>query len=101
MAASNHTESIYTANSINQEVLNATRDGFRASRLSVTGKPYDKIVIGAAAFRYTPGSPDPPRLLLLKGAAHEHFYPNVFEIPGGKVDPEDLSIKHAVVRDRS
>ena len=39
------------------------------------------------------------RILLLKRAAHETYFPNVFELPSGKVDLEDISIKHALVRE--
>jgi 8-oxo-dGTP pyrophosphatase MutT (NUDIX family) len=35
----------------------------------------------------------------LKRAAHEVYFPNVFELPSGKVDPEDLTIKHALARE--
>jgi len=63
---------------------------------------FDKIVIGAAIIRLAtaPDSElDEPHILLLKRSADEIYYPNVFEMPGGKVDPEDLSIRDALSRE--
>jgi 8-oxo-dGTP pyrophosphatase MutT (NUDIX family) len=101
MAASSHAESISPGESINQQILNASRDEFRKLQPSATGQPYDKVVVGAAALRYAPGAAFPklPSILLLKRAAHEVYFPNVFELPSGKVDPEDPTIKHALVRE--
>jgi 8-oxo-dGTP pyrophosphatase MutT (NUDIX family) len=95
MAASSDVESI------NQQILNASRDEFRKLQPSATGQPYDKIVVGAAALRYASGLgfPKIPRILLLKRVAHEIYFPNVFELPSGKVDPEDPTIKHALIRE--
>lgn len=84
--------------SISSTVLDSSLSDFKQSQLSTDGQPYDKVVIGAAIFRYNEGSSE-PNLLLLKRAAHELYFPNIFEIPGGKVDSEDISIKHAVVRE--
>ncbi|KAL7919087.1 NUDIX hydrolase domain-like protein [Trichoderma austrokoningii] len=80
------------------EILKLSLDEFRNSRLSESGQPYDKIVVGAAIFRYAPDSSSPD-ILLLKRAAHEPFFPNVFELPSGKVDPDDKSLKHALIRE--
>jgi len=63
---------------------------------------FDKIVIGAAIIRLAtaPDSElDEPHILLLKRNADEIYYPNVFEMPGGKVDLEDLSIRDALSRE--
>lgn len=68
------------------------------SQLSESGRPYDKVVAGAAAFRYAPDSAS-PSILLLRRAAHELYFPNVFELPSGKVDPDDETLKHALVRE--
>jgi 8-oxo-dGTP pyrophosphatase MutT (NUDIX family) len=61
-----------------------------------------KIVIGAA-ISYLATAPeselDEPRILLLKRSADERHYPNVFEMPGGKVDSEDLPIRDALSRE--
>ncbi|GAB1311991.1 hypothetical protein MFIFM68171_02201 [Madurella fahalii] len=32
-------------------------------------------------------------------AAHEVYFPNIFELPSGKVDQEDRSLRHALVRE--
>ncbi|KIW35360.1 uncharacterized protein PV07_02059 [Cladophialophora immunda] len=39
------------------------------------------------------------RSLLLKRAAHESYFPNVFELPSGKVDPGDATLGHALARE--
>ncbi|KAM0332194.1 hypothetical protein ACHAQA_002469 [Verticillium albo-atrum] len=57
----------------------------------------DKITVGAAIVRT--GKTGRSEILLLKRAAHETYYPGVFEIPGGKVDDSDASIRDAVVRE--
>ncbi|KAL8900788.1 MAG: hypothetical protein Q9207_005524 [Kuettlingeria erythrocarpa] len=63
--------------------------------LQYIGEPYSKIVIGALILmRESDGSSK----ILLKRAAHEEFYPNIFEIPGGKVEDIDPSIWDAVRR---
>ncbi|OCL08129.1 hypothetical protein AOQ84DRAFT_377048 [Glonium stellatum] len=101
MVASSRVESISLGESINQQILNASRDEFRKLQPSTTGQPYDKVVVGAAALRYASdsGFPKTPSILLLKRAAHEVYFPNVFELPSGKVDPEDPTIQHALVRE--
>ncbi|EHK44808.1 hypothetical protein TRIATDRAFT_274356 [Trichoderma atroviride IMI 206040] len=79
-------------------LLSLSLDEFRKSQLSESGQPYDKIVVGAAAFRYGPNLTS-SSILLLKRAAHEPYFPNVFELPSGKVDPDDKSLKDALVRE--
>jgi len=60
-------------------------------------QPYDKIVIGAIIFdKKSSGS---RKVLLLKRAAHEEYYPNIFEIPGGNVEDTDATIRDAVIRE--
>lgn len=61
------------------------------------GKPFDKLVIGAIIPHQTPG--EERKILLLKRAAHELYYPNTFEIPGGNVEDSDRSIADAVMRE--
>lgn len=63
------------------------------------GKPYDKIVVGAIIFGHSPG--EEGEILLLKRSAHEKFYPNVFEVPGGHVEDSDETIIDAVKREVS
>lgn len=79
-------------------LLDLSLDEFRKIRLSESGRPYDKIVVGAAAFLYTPNSTK-PSILLLKRVSHELYFPNVFELPSGKVDPDDETLKYALVRE--
>ncbi|KAM0451950.1 hypothetical protein ACHAPV_009765 [Trichoderma viride] len=79
-------------------LLSLSLDEFRESQLSESGQRYDKIVVGAAAFHYAPNSTS-PSILLLKRAAHEPYFPNVFELPSGKVGPDDETLKHALVRE--
>lgn len=79
-------------------LLSLSLDEFRKSQLSESGRPYDKIVVGAAAFRYAPNSTS-PSILLLQRAPHEPHFPNVFELPSGKVDPDDETLRHALARE--
>ncbi|KDQ57926.1 hypothetical protein JAAARDRAFT_34742 [Jaapia argillacea MUCL 33604] len=66
---------------------------------------YDRVVIGVAVFKPTPAkdgdtlSPNHPSVLIVKRSAHESFLPNVWEIPGGHVEPTDPTILHAVIRE--
>lgn len=65
--------------------------------LQKDGKPYSKIVIGAIILKAQhDGSSN---ILLLKRAAHEEFYPNYFEIPGGKAEDSDPTILDTVKRE--
>ncbi|TVY71723.1 hypothetical protein Focb16_v011621 [Fusarium oxysporum f. sp. cubense] len=59
--------------------------------------PIDKITVGAAvAYTDHHGT----RFILLpKRSAQEAYYPNAFEIPGGKVDDTDPSIRDALARE--
>ncbi|KAL8741211.1 MAG: hypothetical protein Q9190_006158 [Brigantiaea leucoxantha] len=65
--------------------------------LESDGKSYDKIVIGAIVPKQDPGPNSD--ILLLKRTAHEEFYPNTFEIPGGKVEESDPTILDAIKRE--
>jgi len=69
-----------------------TRSEFRTSQPSSNGKPYDKIVVGAIAFKNN-------KVLLLKRSEQEIYYPNVFELPSGNVDNSDQSLAHALARE--
>src|SRR5687768_2904990 len=53
----------------------------------------DKITVGAAILHKNKRS-----ILMLKRAAHETYYPNVFELPGGKVDGPE-KIHDAIIRE--
>lgn len=53
--------------------------------------------MGAVIFH--PNSSLPAQVLLLKRAANEKLYPNLFEIPGGNVEDSDADIFHALVRE--
>ncbi|KAL8913352.1 MAG: hypothetical protein Q9171_001829 [Xanthocarpia ochracea] len=64
--------------------------------LQGNGTPYDKLVIGALIFNRADWV---PKILMLKRAAHEKNYPNLFEIPGGKVEDSDHTILDTVQRE--
>ncbi|KAL8829556.1 MAG: hypothetical protein Q9170_006109 [Blastenia crenularia] len=79
------------------DALSMTKTECLKNFLQQNGDPYDKIVTGAIITKRTlEGNPE---ILLLKRAAHEKDYPNVFEIPGGKVEDSDENIEHAVKRE--
>jgi 8-oxo-dGTP pyrophosphatase MutT (NUDIX family) len=86
---------------IDLSILGASRKVFIDKKRSASGQSYSKVVIGAAIFRHEADGnhANTPRLLLLKRADHESYFPGVFEIPGGKVDANDPSIKHAITRE--
>ncbi|KAL8840976.1 MAG: hypothetical protein Q9176_003548 [Flavoplaca citrina] len=65
--------------------------------LKEEGAPYSKLVVGAIILH--PGSSGNSKILLLKRASHEEFYPNKFEIPGGKVEDSDSTVMDAVKRE--
>ncbi|KAL8767667.1 MAG: hypothetical protein Q9209_005926 [Squamulea sp. 1 TL-2023] len=79
------------------DALSLTKAECRQIYLRSNGKPYDKIVIGALIVKHGPEGR--PKILLLKRAAHEEYYPNVFEIPGGKFEESDPTILSAVKRE--
>ena len=87
--------------SVNVRLLNSSADKFRKLQPDASGHPYDKVVVGAATLRYASNlsSSKMPRILLLKRALHEPYFPNVFELPSGKVDPNDPTLKYALARE--
>jgi 8-oxo-dGTP pyrophosphatase MutT (NUDIX family) len=91
--------SIPLGQSVNVQILNFSKEEFRQHQLSGTEKSYDKIVVGAAVLRNASVLHKAPTILLLKRAAHEVYYPGVFELPSGNVDSDDATIKHALVRE--
>ncbi len=72
-----------------------TRDAFLVQINSISHSLIHKVTVGAAII----GNRATPRILLLKRNASEPNYPNVFEIPGGKVEASDASIRDAVARE--
>ena len=68
----------------------------RQAYLQGNGKPYDKLVIGALIFNR---ADEVPKILMLKRAAHEKHYPNIFEIPGGKIEDSDHTVLDTVQRE--
>lgn len=80
-----------------QALLHLTKSQYRINHPSPAGHPYDNIIVGAVIFH--PTSSPPAKILLLKRAASEKFYPNVFEIPGGHVEDTDADIFGALVRE--
>ena len=77
--------------------LSMSRAECRQTYLSANGNPYDKVVIGAIIIK--PDAEGRPGILMLKRAAHETIYPNVFEIPGGNVEESDATVQDAVKRE--
>lgn len=55
--------------------------------------PGKRLVVGVAIFSPT------KRLLLLKRAASEDMFPNMYEIPGGHAEDDDETILSTVVRE--
>ncbi|KAI0527918.1 NUDIX hydrolase domain-like protein [Xylaria bambusicola] len=101
MALLRDAESLVVAKSVDLQILNSSGNEFRKLKPSASGNPYDKIVVGAATLRHASDSTgaETPTILLLKRAPHEPYFPNVFELPSGKVDPGDPSLKAALVRE--
>ena len=79
------------------ELLDKSKEDARAWANSTTSCFIDKITVGRAIVRSGDGARC--EILLLKRVAHEAYYPRVFEMPGGKVDDLDASIRDAVVRE--
>ncbi|KAL9611161.1 MAG: hypothetical protein Q9167_004183 [Letrouitia subvulpina] len=77
--------------------LSMSKTECRQTFLQDNGETYDKLVVGAVIPKLGPEGDW--QILLLKRAAHEQFYPNVFEIPGGKVEDSDSTILDAVKRE--
>ena len=94
-------KSLPVGKSVNVQLLNSSADKFRKLQPDASRHPYDKVVVGAATLHYASdlSSSKMPRILLLKRALHEPYFPNVFELPSGKVDPNDPSLKYALARE--
>ncbi|KKP07233.1 hypothetical protein THAR02_00663 [Trichoderma harzianum] len=101
MATQTHVESLSIDKSVDPQILNYSGKEFRECQLSASGRPYDKVVVGAAIFRHIPNlsSSKIPCILLLKRAPYEPYFPNIFELPSGKVDSTDPTLKQALVRE--
>ena len=54
---------------------------------------FDKFVVGAAILK------SETEILLLKRRPDEKHYPNVYEMPGGKVETSDPTIRGAIARE--
>jgi len=83
-------------------ILALSREQCRNHLSSTRNHKFDKIVVGAAIIHLTTDAHsrlEEPHILLLKRSANEIYYPNVFEMPGGKVDADDPSIRDALVRE--
>ena len=77
--------------------LSMSKSQCRETYRNNNNQPCDKIVIGAVIFDKS--TSEPRKVLLLKRAAHERYYPNIFEIPGGNVEDTDATIRDAVIRE--
>ncbi|KAI4159122.1 MAG: hypothetical protein L6R39_000421 [Caloplaca ligustica] len=80
------------------EALPMTKAQCLATYLQPNGSPYDKLVIGAIVLKPLPNIKE-LQILLLKRAPHEPIYPNIWEIPGGKVEDTDPTIQAAIERE--
>ena len=58
---------------------------------------YDEITVGAIIFK--PSTVNTHNILLLKRAAHDSAFPNMFAVPGGHVEDTDLSIFQGLKRE--
>lgn len=94
MATAEDVESLPVGKSVNSHLLKCSAEKFRQTQRSASGQQYDKIVVGAAILCHASNlsSSHSPRILLLKRSAHEPYFPNVFELPSGKVDPDDPTL---------
>ena len=101
MADLSRVNSLPVSKFVNMQVLNSSADEFRKLQPAASGHLYDKVVVGAATLRYATDSPSSkmPSILLLKRAPHEPYFPNIFELPSGKVDPNDPTLKYALARE--
>ncbi|KAM0229966.1 hypothetical protein ACHAP5_011510 [Fusarium lateritium] len=79
------------------DFLDMSRADVQAWARSFMFSPADKITVGAAIIRINKSGRK--NILLLKRADHEAYYPGVFEVPGGKVDESDSSIRGALSRE--
>lgn len=91
--ASRH-ESIVKTTTTSRAKLTMTLSEFRATYPSQSGKPFDKIVVGAIISK-----DGGQRILLLRRAEHETYYPNMFELPSGNVDDTDATLGAALRRE--
>ncbi|KAH8829482.1 NUDIX hydrolase domain-like protein [Flagelloscypha sp. PMI_526] len=58
----------------------------------------DKLVVGIAIIQNNTSS-GPSRILYVQRSSTEHLYPDIYELPGGKVDEDDVSILHGAARE--
>ncbi|KAF4913612.1 hypothetical protein CGCVW01_v010806 [Colletotrichum viniferum] len=56
----------------------------------------DKVTVGAAILQQGESG---PTVLLLKRNPTEKYYPDVFELPGGKIDATDGTVHDAIIRE--
>lgn len=76
--------------------LDLTRKEVACTQMAML-HPHNKLVVGAAVVHTAKNGRR--EILLLKRAALESYYPGVFEIPGGKVDESDPSVRAALTRE--
>ena len=76
--------------------LAQSKTSFLATNVSLSGKPYTSLVVGAAVFHPNATT---HRVLLLKRSPAEKLFPHHWEIPGGKVDDTDKTIGDALKRE--
>ncbi|KAK1448744.1 hypothetical protein CMEL01_08059 [Colletotrichum melonis] len=78
------------------EYLSMPRDEAQLHFTTTDSAQVEKMTVGAAILRHDTSNAS---ILLLKRNCNEEHYPDVFEIPGGKVDATDSTIRDAIVRE--
>ncbi|KAL9621331.1 MAG: hypothetical protein Q9160_004222 [Pyrenula sp. 1 TL-2023] len=86
---------------LRKSILALSREQYLLYASIVMKQDFDKLVVGAAIIQSPATNPklDEPLILLLRRNADEEYYPDVFEIPGGKVNDIDPSIGDALRRE--
>ena len=70
---------------VNPQILNFSREKTDQHQLSTIEQPYDKNLFGTAVLRDASAF---DRMLLLKKAAHEVYFPDIFDLSSGKIYPK-------------
>ncbi|GKT56732.1 MutT family protein [Colletotrichum tofieldiae] len=78
------------------EFLSMSRDEVQHHVASSDSPRADRVTVGAAILQHDASGPS---ILLLKRNSDEKYYPNVFEIPGGKVEMTDSTVRDAIIRE--
>ena len=80
-------------------LLGLSKEQFNQHITHLGIKPHDKVLTGAAIFKTCDSSPAQRKLLLVKRAPEETYYPNMLELPSGKMDDNDVSLLAGLARE--